>query len=106
MKIAFPIQLNSGLEGELAIKFYRAPKFAIYNIENKEFQLIEKTSFHFGGRITTLKLLNKNRVKVLVCKGINRRVTKRLANKGIEIYITKHRLVKDALKDYFLGEVL
>jgi predicted Fe-Mo cluster-binding NifX family protein len=105
MKIAFPIKTNEGLEGQLADHFGRAPKFAIYETERKKFQLIENTGDHFGGRTSTPMLLSKNDVNVLICKGLGRRAIERLSKNGIEIFITTHQNVKDALKSYFLGEL-
>ncbi|NHJ47703.1 MAG: hypothetical protein FK733_07945 [Asgard group archaeon] len=106
MKIAFPVQLGSGLEGELADNFYQAPKIVIYNNVEKNFQLLEKTNILARNRKSSIKLLLKNQVNVLICKGLSKRAIKRLNKYGIEIFFTNHQKVKEALKTYFLGSLL
>lgn len=105
MIIAFPIQANEGLEGILADHFGRAPHFVIYETELKELRTIDNTAEHFGGRVATPMLLDKNKVKVLICRGLGRRAIARFEELGMDVYITKHQNVGQALDAYNKGEL-
>ena len=105
MKIAFPIEANEGLEGILADHFGRAPHFVIYETELKEYRTINNTAEHFGGRASTPMLLEKNKVNVLICRGLGRRAIARFAELGMDVYITKHQIVKQALEAFSNGEL-
>jgi predicted Fe-Mo cluster-binding NifX family protein len=105
MKIAFPIQANEGLEGVLADHFGRAPHFVIYETELKELRTIENTAEHFGGRASTPMLLEKNKVNVLICRGLGRRAIARFEELGMNVYITKHQIVKQALDAFNKGDL-
>ncbi|NHK32437.1 MAG: dinitrogenase iron-molybdenum cofactor biosynthesis protein [Asgard group archaeon] len=105
MIIAFPIQANEGLDGILTDHFGRAPHFVIYETELKEFRTINNTAEHFGGRAATPMLLEKNKVNILICRGLGRRAIARFEELGMAVYITKHQNVKQALESYNKGEL-
>ncbi len=103
MKIAFPTLGNKGMEEEIGEHFGRVPTYTIVDLEKNEVKIIPNTSHHMGGIAYPPELLAKEKVKVLICKGLGRRAINMFQDFGIDVYIGDVVKVKDALDAFKKG---
>ena len=103
MNICIPTMDDRGKEGMPSEHFGSAPFFTFVNTETEEYQAVRNGgSAHVHGACQPLKFLGTRPVDAIVCRGLGRRAFSRLADAGVQIYVTLEKDVEEtvaALKD-------
>jgi predicted Fe-Mo cluster-binding NifX family protein len=103
MNICIPTMDDRGKEGMPADHFGSAPFFTFVNTETGEYEPVRNGgSSHVHGACQPLKNLGSRPVDAIVCRGLGRRAFSRLADQGIQVFVTLEKDVEntvDALKE-------
>ena len=105
MKIAFPVISNNKEKSRLADHFGRAPMFTVFDDSKKQFEVIDNSGEHFGGRLPAPEVLKNHNINILICKGLGRKAIALFDNLGICVHLTQSSIVEDALAAYQKGEL-
>jgi predicted Fe-Mo cluster-binding NifX family protein len=107
MKIAFTTSGND-LNAPLDSRFGRAPKFLIYDLEAKTFEIIDNEqnlNAAQGAGIQSAQNIARLGVKALVTGHCGPKAFRVLEAAGIKIYNTSAAAVKEALELYIAGKL-
>ena len=103
MNICVPTMDGRGKEGMPSDHFGSAPYFTFVNTETGEYDAVRNGgSSHVHGACQPSKFLGTRPVDAIVCRGLGRRAFSRLANEGIQVFVTLEKDVEEtvaALKD-------
>lgn len=87
MKIAFPVNLNQGLESAVYGHFGSAPCFIIVDTQTGEFKGIQNVnSHHEHGQCQPIEALGNNPVDAVVVGGMGGGALRMLQANGIKVY--------------------
>lgn len=107
MKIAFTTSGND-LNAPLDTRFGRAPKFLIYDLEAKTFEIIDNEqnlNAAQGAGIQSAQNIARQGVAALVTGHCGPKAFRVLGAAGIKIYNTNVAIVSDALNLYMVGKL-
>jgi predicted Fe-Mo cluster-binding NifX family protein len=103
MNICIPTMDDRGKEGMPSDHFGSAPFFTFVDTETEEYQAVRNGgSAHVHGACQPLKFLGTRPVDAIVCRGLGRRAFSRLADAGVQVFVTLEKNAEDtvaALKD-------
>lgn len=87
MKIAFPVQLDEGLDSQVYGHFGSAPSFVILDSANEEYQIVGNSDAHHAhGQCQPMKALNGNPVDAIVVGGIGGGALMKLQSQGVRVF--------------------
>jgi len=87
MKIAFPVQVDQGLESQVYGHFGSAPSFVILDSTSGEFETIGNSDAHHEhGQCQPMKALAGNAVDAIVVGGIGGGALMRLQAQGVRVF--------------------
>jgi predicted Fe-Mo cluster-binding NifX family protein len=99
MKIAFPVQVNEGLESQVYGHFGSAPSFVILDSTSGEFETIGNSDAHHAhGQCQPMKALAGNAVDAIVVGGIGGGALMRLQAQGVRVFRAVEGSVKQNLE--------
>ena len=99
MKIAFPVQVDQGLESQVYGHFGSAPSFVLLDSTNGEFETIGNTDAHHAhGQCQPMKALAGNPVDAVVVGGIGGGALMRLQSQGVRVFRAVEGSVKQNLE--------
>ena len=99
MKIAFPVQVDQGLESQVYGHFGSAPSFVILDSANGEFETIGNSDAHHAhGQCQPMKALAGNDVDAIVVGGIGGGALMRLQAQGVRVFRAVEGSVKQNLE--------
>jgi len=99
MKIAFPVQVDEGLESQVYGHFGSAPSFVILDSANGEFETIGNSDAHHAhGQCQPMKALAGNDVDAIVVGGIGGGALMRLQAQGVRVFRAVEGSVKQNLE--------
>jgi predicted Fe-Mo cluster-binding NifX family protein len=99
---------NNGLESEVADRFGRADNYVIFDTETKEVVTIENTAKNeaSGAGGTAVKLLDKNKVEIVLAPELGPKAMDALRAFNIEAYaFGNSKTVKEAIENYENGKL-
>jgi predicted Fe-Mo cluster-binding NifX family protein len=100
MKIAFPVQLDQGLDSQVYGHFGSAPSFVILDSASGEFETVGNSDAHHAhGQCQPMKALAGSPVDAVVVGGIGGGALMRLQAQGIRVFRAVEGSVKQNL-DY------
>ena len=103
MRICIPTLDDKGREGMPADHFGSAPFFTFVDTEKGQYEAIRNgESSHVHGACQPLKFLGTRPVDAIVCRGLGRRAFSRLADAGVQVFVTLEKNAEEtvaALKD-------
>jgi predicted Fe-Mo cluster-binding NifX family protein len=105
MKICIPTMGNKGLEEEIGEHFGRVPTYTIIDLDTKEIKVIPNTSTHMGGSSYPPEIMAREKVDILICRGLGRRALGMFNEFGIDVYIGATGRVKDAIAAFKEGRL-
>ncbi|NPV50966.1 MAG: NifB/NifX family molybdenum-iron cluster-binding protein [Candidatus Methanofastidiosum sp.] len=100
MKLCFPTNGHAGLVESIGEHFGRTPTYTIYDIESHDVKVIENSSEHMGGIGYPPEIMKKEKVDVLICRGLGKRALGMFVDYGIDVYIGATGTVENSLSDY------
>jgi len=87
MKIAFPVQLDEGLDSQVYGHFGSAPAFVILDSANEEYQTVGNSDAHHDhGQCQPMKALNGSPVDAIVVGGIGGGALMKLQAQGVRVF--------------------
>jgi predicted Fe-Mo cluster-binding NifX family protein len=99
MKIAFPVQVDQGLDSQVYGHFGSAPSFVILDSASGECQTISNTDAHHAhGQCQPMKALAGNPVDAVVVGGIGGGALMRLQSQGVRVFRAVEGSVKQNLE--------
>jgi len=99
MKIAFPVQVDEGLESQVYGHFGSAPSFVILDSASGEYQTINNTDAHHAhGQCQPMKALAGNPVDAVVVGGIGGGALMSLQSQGVRVFRAVEGSVKQNLE--------
>ena len=99
MKIAFPVQVDVGLDSQVHGHFGSAPSFVILDSTSGEYQTISNTDAHHAhGQCQPVKALAGNPVDAVVVGGIGGGALMRLQSQGVRVFRAVEGSVKQNLE--------
>jgi predicted Fe-Mo cluster-binding NifX family protein len=99
MKIAFPVQVDQGLDSQVYGHFGSAPSFVILDSINGEFETIGNSDAnHAHGQCQPMKALAGNPVDAIVVGGIGGGALMRLQAQGVRVFRAVEGSVKQNLE--------
>jgi len=99
MKVAFPVQENSGLASQVYGHFGSAKNFIIVETQDESFQNISNQNHeHVHGQCRPLDALGRKPVDAVVVGGIGKGALFKLNAAGVKIYRAVEGSIKDNLK--------
>jgi predicted Fe-Mo cluster-binding NifX family protein len=99
MKIAFPTQLDQGLDSIVFSHFGSATYFVIVETEDGSMKIVENSERdHLHGQCQPLKALGGSRVDAVVAGGIGGGALRKLLTAGLKAYRAIDGTVKDNLE--------
>lgn len=107
MKIALTTS-GSELNAPLDSRFGRAPKFLIYDLENKTFEVIDNAqnlNAAQGAGIQSAQNIARQGVKALITGHCGPKAFRVLESAGIKIYNASATTVQEALECYLAGKL-
>jgi len=106
MKICLPTETDRGLDAAVMAHFGSAPFFTIYDTDTESVEHIGNRNLHHThGGCQPLLALNGRAVNVVICGGLGARAVQKLAAGGINVFKVKGATVKEALANYFEGQL-
>jgi len=103
MKLCIPTLDDRGREGTPSDHFGSAPFFTFVDTEADSYEAVRNGgSSHVHGACQPLKFLGSRPVDAVVCRGLGHRAFARLAEAGVEVFVTLEKDVKrtvEAFKD-------
>lgn len=106
MRIAFPVDKESGLDSEIFDHFGHAPYYLIVDVSNGNIDNIEviKNSYREShGPGVVPKLLADHGVNVLICRGVGRKARGYFESLDIKVIRGAYGHVKEAVESYLEG---
>jgi len=86
MKLAFPVEINDGLESELYGNFGDAPGFILYDTETKEHRHIDNADLgHAPNNCNPAKAFGDDKVDAVILSGIGPAPLRKLQAAGIQV---------------------
>ena len=99
MKIAFPVQVDEGLDSKVYGHFGSAPSFVILDSASGGYQTISNTDAHHAhGQCQPMKALAGNPVDAVVVGGIGGGALLRLQAQGVRVFRAVEGSVKQNLE--------
>jgi len=99
MKIAFPVQMDEGLDSQVYGHFGSAPSFVILDSSDGEYRAIGNTDAHHAhGQCQPMKALAGNPVDAVVVGGIGGGALMRLQAQGVRVFRAVEGSVKQNLE--------
>jgi predicted Fe-Mo cluster-binding NifX family protein len=105
MKICIPTIGENGLDNTVGEHFGRVPTYTIVDVETNEVKVIPNTSHHMGGHGYPPEIMQKEGVKIMVCRGLGRRAINMFEEMGIDVYIGASGTVRDAVAAFKQGNL-
>lgn len=106
MILCIPTNNDQGFDATLSSHFGRAPWFTIIDSETGSVKLIRNDEgHHIHGACVPTEEIVRNRVDGVLCRGIGRGASARLAAEGIDVYITEASVVSSSLEALKAGKV-
>ena len=106
MKIAFPVQLDEGLDSQVYGHFGSAPSFVILDSSSGECQTINNTDAHHAhGQCQPMKALAGNPVDAVVVGGIGGGALMSLQSQGVRVFRAVEGSVKQNLEFIKTGKL-
>lgn len=106
MKVCMPTETDRGLEAAVMTHFGSAPFFTIYDSDTESIEHINnRNQHHLHGGCQPLMALNGKAVDVVICGGMGARAVQKLGEGGINVFKVKGTTVKEALANYFEGQL-
>ena len=98
MKICIPTMDNRGKEGMPSDHFGSAPFFTFVDTETGEYEAVRNGgSSHVHGACQPQKYLGTRPVDAIICRGLGRRAFSRLADAGIEVFVTLEKNAEETV---------
>ena len=98
MNVCIPTMDDRGQEGLPSDHFGSAPFFTFVDTETEEYQAVRNGgSAHVHGACQPLKFLGTRPVDVVLCRGVGRRAFTRLADAGVQVYVTLEKNAEDSV---------
>lgn len=86
MNIAFPVEVEQGLESEIYGNFGDAPGFIIYDTETKEHKYIPNADLnHEPNNCSPVRAFGDEKVQIIILSGIGPAPLKKLQSAGIQV---------------------
>lgn len=106
MKIAIPIENNSGLQSALYGHFGSAPFYALYETESQALNIITNTTMeHQHGQCHPAQALVKEKITTVICRGMGLRAIQNLNALGIRIFLSRTAVdVAGAITEFTSGQ--
>ena len=99
MKIAFPVQVDEGIESQVYGHFGSAPSFVILDSASGEYQSINNTDAHHAhDQCQPMKALAGNPVDAVVVGGIGGGALMSLQSQGVRVFRAVEGSVKQNLE--------
>jgi predicted Fe-Mo cluster-binding NifX family protein len=99
MKIAFPVQVDEGLDSQVYGHFGSAPSFVILDSTSEEFETFGNSDAHHAhGHCQPMKALAGNAVDAIVVGGIGGGALTRLQAQGVRVFRAVEGSVKQNLE--------
>jgi predicted Fe-Mo cluster-binding NifX family protein len=99
MKIAFPVQVDEGLDSQVYGHFGSAPSFVILDSTSEDFETIGNSDAHHAhGQCQPMKALAGNAVDAIVVGGIGGGALTRLQAQGVRVFRAVEGSVKQNLE--------
>ena len=105
MRICIPTMGENGLNDIVGEHFGRVPTYTIVDLDTNEVKVIPNTSEHMGGHGYPAEIMMREKIDVLVCRGLGRRALSMFEEFGIEVYIGATGTVKDAVVAFKEGKL-
>lgn len=105
MRICIPTMGENGLNDMVGEHFGRVPTYTIVDLDTNEVKIIPNTSEHMGGQGYPAEIMARERIDVLVCRGLGRRAISMFEEFGIPVYIGAAGTVKDAVDAFKNGRL-
>ena len=105
MKIAFPVQVDEGLDSQVYGHFGSAPSFVILDSETGVHQTINNDAHHAHGQCQPMKALAGNPVDAVVVGGIGGGALMRLQSQGVRVFRAVEGSVKQNLEFIQTGKL-
>lgn len=107
MKIAFPIEIDRGMDSELYGHFGSAPIFAIVDDVDGSFAAVANDQHgHAHGQCQPTSGLVERAVQAVVCQGMGLRAVQKLNEIGASVYLAAgERTVGEALAAFKAGKL-
>jgi predicted Fe-Mo cluster-binding NifX family protein len=103
MRICIPTMDDRGKEGMPSDHFGSAPYFTFVDTEEGTYEAVRNGgASHVHGACQPLKFLGTRPVDAIVCRGLGRRAFARLADAGVQVFVTLEKNAEDtvmAMKD-------
>ncbi len=103
MRICIPTMDDRGREGMPSDHFGSAPYFTFVDTETETYEAVRNGgASHVHGACQPLKFLGTRPVDAVVCRGLGRRAFARLADAGVQVFVTLEKNAEDtvaAMKD-------
>lgn len=106
MKIAFPTQMNTGLQSIVYGHFGSAPFFVVADTADNSTDSFENPDrVHLHGQCQPLKALNGRKIDAVVVGGIGSSALRRLNSAGVRVYRAVKGTVADNLSLITAGQL-
>ena len=107
MKIAFPIEIDRGMDSELYGHFGSAPIFAVVDADSGSFEAVDNGQHeHAHGQCQPTSGLSERGVQAVVCQGMGMRAVQKLNEIGISVYLAEGpTTVGKALQEFQAGRL-
>lgn len=106
MRLCIPTMDDSGLAGMPSDHFGSAPYFTFVDTETEQFEAVRNGgSGHVHGACQPLKFLGTRPVDAIVCRGLGRRAFSRLADAGVQVFVTLERDVGETVTAFKEGRL-
>ena len=102
-KLMIPIMESNGENSIISDHFGRAPYFAVIEISDNNFRIIdmvENVGEHFGGHGKAATLILEQKPDMLIVKGMGPRALQIFNDNGIGVLSTEASVVKEAIGSY------
>lgn len=100
MKLCFPTNGYAGIYESIGEHFGRTPTYTIYDIESNNIKIVDNSSEHMGGIGYPPEIMKKEKVDILICKGLGKRALGMFVDYGIDVYIGATGTVERSISDY------
>jgi predicted Fe-Mo cluster-binding NifX family protein len=106
MKICIPTQDDRGLEARLSDHFGSAPFFTFFDTATGRLEVAANTrGTHEPGQCDPAQTLESTEARVVVCRGLGRRALERLQQLGVEVFVTRQVVARQALEAHAAGRL-
>lgn len=103
--IAIPTQGNRGLDEQVYDHFGKAPTFTLLNIETGGLTIIDNTSDHMGGTVSTPELIRSIGADTLAVGHLGTKAANRCAELGITVLCGARGRVRDVMDQLRSGRL-